>query len=170
MIVYLYTPCISHQYHRVSVCTVPISTCIIITHVTACIALHTCDHHDCNRDYIIVVYIIPYSRKTWRGIKFGGLAVQLAIAKLKSANISYLHILYVWQSLTEPPNLNLPIFLQWRFRAQPPNLIPANISGYTVSDFVKLIARYMQESKLSVNDTFHDSAVPHGVFFVHWSH
>ena len=25
-----------------------------------------------------------------------------------------------------------PIFLQWRFRAQPPNLIPANISGYMV--------------------------------------
>ena len=29
-------------------------------------------------------------------------------------------------------NLNPPIFLQWRFWAQPPNLIPANISGYTV--------------------------------------
>ena len=69
--------------------------------------------------------------------KFGGelnLAVwrsQLATAKLKSASISYLHI-YVWQSLTEPPNLNPPVFLQWRFRAQPLNLIPANISGYTV--------------------------------------
>ena len=24
------------------------------------------------------------------------------------------------------------MFLQWQFRAQPPNLIPANISGYTV--------------------------------------
>ena len=29
------------------------------------------------------------------------------------------------------PNLNQPIFLQWQFGAQPPNLIPANISGYT---------------------------------------
>ena len=40
---------------------------------------------------------------------FGGLAVLLATAKLKSANISYLHI-YVWRSLTKPPNLNPPIF------------------------------------------------------------
>ena len=54
-----------------------------------------------------------------------------ATAKLKSANISYLHV-YVWWSLTELPNLNLPIFLQWRFGVQLPNLIPANISGYTV--------------------------------------
>ena len=67
----------------------------------------------------------------WRGIKFGGLAVLLATAKLKSINTSYLHI-YVWRSLTGPPNLNPPIFLQWRFRAQTPNLIPTNISGYTV--------------------------------------
>ena len=47
--------------------------------------------------------------------KLGGelnLAVWQSIfvtAKLKSTNISYLHI-YVWQSLTEPPDLNLPIF------------------------------------------------------------
>ena len=34
--------------------------------------------------------------------------------------------------------LNPPIFLQWRFRAQPPNLIPANISGYTVGRSVKI--------------------------------
>ena len=40
--------------------------------------------------------------------------------------------IYIWRSLTKPPNLNPPIFLQWRFGAQPPNLIPANISGYTV--------------------------------------
>ena len=50
--------------------------------------------------------------------KFGGelnLAVwqsTFATAKLKSANISYLHI-YVWQFLTKPPNLNMPIFFQW---------------------------------------------------------
>ena len=76
---------------------------------------------------------IPYSRKILRGIKFGGLAVYMyiATAKLKSAKISYSHI-YVWRSCTEPPKLNPPIFLQQRFWAQPPNLIPANISGYTV--------------------------------------
>ena len=52
-------------------------------------------------------------------------------AKLNSANISYLYI-YVCQSLIRPPNLNPPIFLQWRFRAQLPNLIPANISSYMI--------------------------------------
>ena len=34
--------------------------------------------------------------------------------------------------LTEPPNLNPPIFYNGNFRAQLPNLISANISGYTV--------------------------------------
>lgn len=29
-------------------------------------------------------------------------------------------------------DINLPIFLQWRFGAQPPKLITTNISGYTV--------------------------------------
>ena len=73
-----------------------------------------------------------YSQKIWRGIKFDSLAVCLSTAKLKPDNISYLHI-HVWQSLTEPPNLNPPIyFCKWRFGSQPPNLIPANISGYTV--------------------------------------
>ena len=37
------------------------------------------------------------------------MAIPYQAAKFKSANI-----------------------LQWRFRAQPPNLIPTNISGYTV--------------------------------------
>ena len=43
-------------------------------------------------------------------------------------------IIDIWGSFTEPPNLNRPIFLQslWQFGAQPPNLIPANISCYTV--------------------------------------
>ena len=54
-----------------------------------------------------------------------------ATTKLNSAKISYLHI-YVWQSHTEPPNLNPPIRLQRQFGTQPPNLIPTNISGYTV--------------------------------------
>ena len=54
---------------------------------------------------------LPYSWKIWRGIKFGGLLVYITTAKLKSAKISYSHI-YVWQSCTEPPNLNQLIFLQ----------------------------------------------------------
>ena len=41
--------------------------------------------------------------------EFGGLTVCLATTKLKSANISYLHI-YTWRSLTEPPNLNCQYF------------------------------------------------------------
>ena len=66
-----------------------------------------------NQFFVAGVYIsyIPYSRKIWRGIKFGGLAVYITTAKLKSAKISYSHI-YVWRSRTEPPNLNPPIFLQ----------------------------------------------------------
>ena len=43
------------------------------------------------------------------GIKFGGLAVYIITAKLKSAKISNSHI-YIWRSRTEPPNLNPPIF------------------------------------------------------------
>ena len=39
--------------------------------------------------------VIPYSREIWRGIKFGGLAVCLATAKLKSTDISYLHIIHM---------------------------------------------------------------------------
>ena len=63
-----------------------------------------------------------------------------ATAKLKSTNISYSHI-YIWRSRTEPPNL---IFLQWQFWAQPPNLIPANISAclYECRSNVHWCARY----------------------------
>ena len=43
-------------------------------------------------------------------------------------NISYLHN----YTYADPPNLNLPIFLQSCFRAQMPPLIPANFSSYTV--------------------------------------
>ena len=67
---------------------------------------------------------LQYTLLQWSGItrgiyridgKFGGelnLAVwqsSFATTKLKSTNISYLHI-YVWRSLTKLPNLNLPIF------------------------------------------------------------
>ena len=59
--------------------------------------------------YCWIQHIILYSRKIWRRIKFGSLAVYITTAKLKSAKISYSHI-YVWRSRTEPPNLNPPIF------------------------------------------------------------
>ena len=64
-------------------------------------------HH--RRSYRVSYSIIPYSRKIWRRIKFGDLAVYITTAKFKFANI-----------------------LVIVFGAQPPNLIPANISSYTV--------------------------------------
>ena len=75
--------------------------------------------HGCNR-------MLLYSREilvVWQSI--------FTTAKLKSPNVSYLYIYICW-SLTDPPNRNPPIFLQWQFGAQPPNLIPTNIFGYTV--------------------------------------
>ena len=42
--------------------------------------------------------------------KFGGLAVYIATAKLKSTKIFYSPV-YVWQSCTKPPNLNLLIII-----------------------------------------------------------
>ncbi|MCG8621867.1 MAG: hypothetical protein MJE68_07715, partial [Proteobacteria bacterium] len=54
-----------------------------------------------------------YSRKIWSGIKVGGLAVYFKTAKLKSTKISCSHAcINGWRSHTEPPNLNLLIFLQ----------------------------------------------------------
>ena len=52
---------------------------------------------------------VPYSRKIWRGIKFGGLAVCFKTAKLKSAKFFYAYM-YVWRYLTIPPNL-IPIMV-----------------------------------------------------------
>ena len=75
---------------------------------------------------------IPYSWKIWRGIKFDGLAVCFATAKLKSVKISHSHI-YVWRSRTKLPNLNPPIVLHWRF-------CPQYISGYTVHTFMIVVS------------------------------
>ena len=74
---------------------------------------------------------IPYSRKIWRGIKFGGLAVCVKTAKLKSAKFFYAYM-YVWRYRTIPPNLIPIMVLKTSFWAKPPNLMTANISGYTV--------------------------------------
>ena len=82
-------------------------------------------------DYMYMVYRIAG--------KFGG-ELNLAVwrfapttVKLKSANISYTHIhVYAWRSRTEPPNLNPPIFSLELILGDPPNLIPAKFSSYTV--------------------------------------
>ena len=71
---------------------------------------------------------LPYSRKIWRGIKFGDLVVCLSTAKLKSAK--FFHAMWLWQYLTIPPNLNPSIVLKTSFGAKPPNLMTANISSY----------------------------------------
>ena len=73
------------------------------------------------------IMYVPYSRKYWRGIKFGGSAVCEQTAKLKSANFYY-HVIY---SLPRHENRQIKI-RQFRFSRNPPNIIPANISGYTV--------------------------------------
>ena len=60
-----------------------------------------------------------YSRKTWWGIKFGGLVVYTTTAKLKSTKTSYSHIYTcIWRSHTEPPNLNPPIFFFFELNRQ----------------------------------------------------
>ena len=71
---------------------------------------------------------VPFSWKYWCGIKFGDLAACLHNHQI----IPYLHI-HIQRSHVEPPNINPPIFLQRQFGTQLPNLIPANISSYTVS-------------------------------------
>ena len=90
-----------------------------------------------NYAYTSVVYRI--AGKFGRELKLAVWRSTFATAKLKSTDISYLHI-YIWRSLTKPPNLNPPICMQWRFGAQPPNLIPANISGYTVYNIENVVS------------------------------
>ena len=48
----------------------------------------------------VLAKVIPYSRKN---LTLAVWQSAFATAKLKSAKISYSHI-YIWQSLTEPPN------------------------------------------------------------------
>ena len=77
--------------------------------------------------------------------------------------------MYVWRFLTEPPNSNLPIILQWQFGAQPPNLILAKISGCTVTVGIPVeprgIARILAIHLLSVQHLSVDTKVTRsGVF------
>ena len=82
-------------------------------------------------EFVFGLSLIPYSRKIWRGIKFGGLAVCVKTAKLKSAKFFYA-CMYVWRYRTIPPNLIPIMVLKTSFWGKPPNLMTANISGYTV--------------------------------------
>ena len=90
----------------------------------------------------LVVVHLPYSRKYWRSIKFGGLAVGEATVKFKSVkckcDLRDIRVILrvrvrAYYTCTElPPNLNPPIFLFRLLGIKPPNLKIANISGYTV--------------------------------------
>ena len=52
--------------------------------------------------------------------------------------------LAVWQSTQyQTAKFNLPIRLQWRFGIQPPNLVPTNISSYTVDGSIHHIYGYV---------------------------
>ena len=96
---------------------------------------------------------IPYSRKYWRSIKFGGwpgkrpsnlnpsnfkcdLRVNHAptIRDLHSCARARTYVLFYACGICMevPPNLNLPICLFRRLGTKPPNLKIANISGYTI--------------------------------------
>ena len=72
-------------------------------------------------------HLVPYSRKIWR---FGGLYYnrQIKICQnfLLAYNIIRMAILYRTAKFKSANVLAIAIW------AQPPNLIPANISGYTV--------------------------------------
>ena len=81
-----------------------------------------------------------YSLKSWQEIKFGGLPLQLPNWN-PPILLTHTHVCIC--QCNPLPNHQVTLYmcksanvvLQWRFWAQPPNLIPANISGYTVSTF-----------------------------------
>ena len=78
--------------------------------------------------------VVLYSWKIWQGIKFGGLAVYLCDCQINtyqyfiySYNIIHMAIPYRTAKFKSTKK-----FLQWQFGAQPPSLIPTNISSYRV--------------------------------------
>ena len=77
----------------------------------------------------LVAVDVPYSRKICREIKFDCLAVYFATTKLKSANISYLHNYIFMAILYQTTKFNMFAMAIWDLTT---NLIPTNISGYTV--------------------------------------
>ena len=84
----------------------------------------------CFHKFLTAISDLSHSRKIWRGIKFGGLAVCLATAKLKSASISHLHKLYTYGD----PLPNCQIYKSANIFATEiwGSTAKFNISGYTV--------------------------------------
>ena len=50
---------------------------------------------------------------------------------------------WLYSHVSRPPNLNPPIFLFTLVGANPPNLMPAKFSGYTVIKYVSLLLQAM---------------------------
>ena len=74
----------------------------------------------------------PYiSLKYWWGIKFGVLAVCKQTAKLKSVNFFFSRNSVTYRN-AKTAKLKSTYLDFRRFSRNPPNIIPANISGYTV--------------------------------------
>ena len=86
-----------------------------------------------NITIIIIIHVHGLMEYRIAG-KFGGLAVYITTAKLKSAKISYSHIIRMAIPYRTAKFKSANI----RFGAQPPNLMPANISGYTVYIYLSI--------------------------------
>ena len=71
--------------------------------------------------------------------KFGGLVVCLSNRQIKIRQNFFTHI-YTYGD----PVPNCQIRLKWQFGTQPPNLIPANISGYMVYRYGNTINLILQ--------------------------
>ena len=99
---------------------------IIVTHMCVCLfytcaaAVQTSTRRLTAFNYI-KLHILYSIIVTCTPGKLGG---ELDLVVWWSDKIFYSHV-YIWRSHTEPPN-------------QPPNLIPANISGYTVYPNLKI--------------------------------
>ena len=84
----------------------------------------------------LLIQNVLYSRKIWRGIKFGSLAVYSITTKLKSTKISYSHNLTVYIHMAIPYRTTkfkyANILAIAILGSTAKNLIPANISSYMV--------------------------------------
>ena len=76
---------------------------------------------------------IPYSRKYWRGIKFGGLRADRQI-KIRQ---------FLFSRNLVGGDAKSANFDFRRFSRNPPNIIPANISGYMVYTYLHIYIIYI---------------------------
>ena len=90
--------------------------------------METVIHMKENDQIFCLVYTVSQTHIYRIAGKFGGLVVSLCKCQIKISQYFILAYMYVWWSLTEPPNLNPPIFLQWRFGPH----LPAIQYTYTV--------------------------------------